>query len=106
MYECWDDELARRRLDRLGISLEQFTGKLSGGLRAQVAPVLALAKRPELIVLHEPLVSLDPRARRECLQMLMDAAAEWGLTLILSSHILADLEPICDYLGILAEGKV
>jgi ABC-2 type transport system ATP-binding protein len=106
LNQRWDDDLARRRLDQLGIPLEKATGKLSGGQQAQVALVLALAKRPELVVLDEPLASLDPLARREFLQTLMDAAVEDGLTILLSSHILADLERVCDFLVILAGGKI
>jgi ABC-2 type transport system ATP-binding protein len=102
----WDDELARKRLTRLGIPLDKSTGKLSGGQQAQVALVLALAKRPAVVVLDDPLASLDPLARREFLQTLMDAAAENGLTILLSSHILADLERVCDFLVILAGGRV
>ena len=64
----WDDALARERLERLGLSLEQKAGKLSGGQQAQVALALALAKRPELLLLDEPVAALDPLARREFLQ--------------------------------------
>jgi ABC-2 type transport system ATP-binding protein len=102
----WDDDLARRRLSRLNIPLNKPAGKLSGGQQAQVALVLALAKRPELVVLDEPLASLDPLARREFLQTLMDAAAEDGLSILLSSHILADLERVCDVLVIIAGGMI
>jgi len=102
----WDQQLARERLDRLGIPVEQRVGKLSGGQQAQVALVLALAKRPELLLLDEPVASLDPLARREFLQSLMDAVAEGGLTVLLSSHILADLERVCDYLVILSASRV
>jgi len=102
----WDDELARRRLAGLGIPLEQKVGRLSGGQQAQVALTLALAKRPELLVLDEPVAALDPLARREFLQSLMEAVADGGLTVILSSHIVAELERVCDHLVILAAGGV
>jgi ABC-type multidrug transport system ATPase subunit len=102
----WDDELAKKRLARLGIPLEKRTGRLSGGQQAQVALVLALAKRPAVVILDEPLASLDPLARREFLQTLMDAAAEDGLTILLSSHILGDIERVCDFLVILAGGRL
>jgi ABC-2 type transport system ATP-binding protein len=101
----WDDELARARVDQLGLPLGRKVGKLSGGQQAQVALTLALAKRPDLLVLDEPVASLDPLARREFLQSLMEAMAEGGLTVILSSHILADLERVCDYIVILANGR-
>ncbi len=102
----WDDGLARARIERLGIPLERRAGKLSGGQQAQVALVLALAKRPDLLLLDEPLASLDPLARREFLRTLMEAVAETGLTVLLSSHIIGDLERVCDYLVILSASQV
>jgi ABC-2 type transport system ATP-binding protein len=102
----WDDDVATSRLAQLGIPLGQRVGKLSGGQQAQVALTLALAKRPELLVLDEPVAALDPLARREFLQSLMEAVAEEGLTVVLSSHIVAELERVCDYLVILAAGGV
>ncbi len=102
----WDDALARARMQKLGIPLERRAGKLSGGQQAQVALVLALAKRPDLLLLDEPLSSLDPLARREFLRTLMDAVAESGLTVLLSSHIIGDLERVCDYLVILSASHV
>jgi ABC-2 type transport system ATP-binding protein len=102
----WDDDLARARIDRLGIALEKKIGKLSGGQQAQVALTLALAKRPELLVLDEPVASLDPLARREFLQTLMEAVADGGLTVMLSSHIIADLERVCDHVVILSASNV
>ncbi len=101
----WDDNLARSRLTRLGIPLDKKVGQLSGGQKAQVALVLALAKRPELLLLDEPVASLDPLARREFLKALTDVAGE-GLTVLLSSHIIADLERVCDYLIILSASRV
>lgn len=102
----WDDALARERLRRLGLGLDRRVGTLSGGEQAQVALTLALAKRPELLVLDEPVASLDPLARREFLQSLMEAVADGGLTVVLSSHILADLERVCDHLVLLRFGGV
>ena len=102
----WDDALARARMQKLGIPLNRRAGKLSGGQQAQVALVLALAKRPDLLLLDEPLASLDPLARREFLRTLMDAVAETGLTVLLSSHIIGDLERVCDYLVILSASQV
>jgi ABC-2 type transport system ATP-binding protein len=102
----WDDQLARTRLARLQIPLNRSIGTLSGGQRSQVALVMALAKRPELLLLDEPIAALDPLARREFLQTLMEAAAESGLTVLLSSHIIADLERVCDYLIILFAARV
>jgi len=102
----WDDALARARIEQLGIPLAQRAGKLSGGQQAQVALALALAKRPDLLLLDEPLASLDPLARREFLSTLMEAVAESGLTVLLSSHIIGDLERVCDYLIILSASQV
>jgi ABC-2 type transport system ATP-binding protein len=102
----WDDALARARMQHLGIPLTRPTGKLSGGQQAQVALVLALAKRPDLLLLDEPLASLDPLARRDFLRTLMDAQLETGQTVLLSSHIIGDLERVCDYLIILSAAHV
>ena len=102
----WDSELAERRIGQLGIDPRQRAGSLSGGQRAQVALTLAIAKRPELLILDEPVASLDPLARREFLQSLMEVAAERGISIVLSSHLIADLERTCDYLVILTSSKV
>lgn len=88
----WDDAMARARIQKLGIPPRRRAGKLSGGQQAQVALVLALAKRPDLLMLDEPLASLDPLARRDFLRTLMDAVAETGLAVLLSSHIIGELE--------------
>jgi ABC-2 type transport system ATP-binding protein len=102
----WDGAFARTRVTQLGIPLDRVVGKLSGGQRAQVALALALAKRPRLLLLDEPVASLDPLARREFLQALMGAVAEEGTTVLLSSHLLGDLERVCDYLVVLQTGQV
>jgi ABC-2 type transport system ATP-binding protein len=103
---AWDAELARNRVKRLDLDPRQKAGTLSGGQRAQLALTLAVAKRPELLVLDEPVASLDPLARREFLDDLMDSAAEQGLSVILSSHLIADVERTCDYLIVLVSSKV
>jgi ABC-2 type transport system ATP-binding protein len=102
----WDDTMAQQRIDRLGLDHRRPAGKLSGGQRAQLALTLAVAKRPELLVLDEPVASLDPLARREFLQNLMEFTAESGASVILSSHLVADLERVCDYLIVLADSRV
>jgi ABC-2 type transport system ATP-binding protein len=102
----WDAALASARIDQLGLDPAKRAGKLSGGQRAQLALTLALAKRPELLILDEPVASLDPLARREFLQDLMAATAEHGLSVVLSSHVVADLERVCDYLIVLGGARV
>lgn len=102
----WDATLARTRLAQAGIPPRVPVGQLSGGQRAQVALALALAKRPRLLLLDEPVASLDPVARHEFLRTLMGGVAESGTTVLLSSHILADLEHSCDHLVVLSSGAV
>src|ERR1700733_6312238 len=102
----WDRELAERRVRQLGLDLRQRAGSLSGGQRAQLALTLAVAKRPELLLLDEPVASLDPLARREFLQGLMETVAEHGVSVVLSSHLVADLERVCDYLVVLVASHV
>ncbi|MEV6929344.1 ABC transporter ATP-binding protein [Dactylosporangium sp. NPDC051485] len=102
----WDDGWARDRLARLGLPAHVPAGRLSGGQRAQVALVLALAKRPRLLLLDEPLASLDPVARHDVMALLMEAVAEAGLTVLLSSHIISDLVDTCDWLVAVNQGRV
>jgi len=102
----WDAAYAERRLDRIGLDPAQKAGKLSGGQRAQLALTLAVAKRPRLLILDEPVASLDPLARREFLQDLMEAVAEHEVSVVLSSHLVSDLERVCDHLVVLAASRV
>jgi ABC-2 type transport system ATP-binding protein len=102
----WDAALARDRIDELDLDPRQRAGKLSGGERAQLALTLALAKRPDLLILDEPVASLDPLARREFLQDLMAHVADNGTSVVLSSHLVADLERVCDYLIVLCASRV
>ena len=102
----WDGEFAGRRISDLGLSLRQRAGSLSGGQRAQLALTLATAKRPELLLLDEPVASLDPLARREFLRDLMETVAEHGTNVVLSSHLIADIERVCDYLIVVTASRV
>jgi ABC-2 type transport system ATP-binding protein len=102
----WDAGLARSRVAALGLDPAQRAGRLSGGQRAQLALTMGLAKRPELLILDEPVASLDPLARREFLQGLMEAVAEHGFSVVLSSHLVADLERVCDQLLVLVDSRV
>jgi ABC-2 type transport system ATP-binding protein len=106
MNPGWDAALAQGRIERLGLDPAQKAGKLSGGQRAQLALTLAIAKRPELLILDEPIASLDPLARREFLQILMEATAEQELSVVMSSHLVADLERVADYLIVLVGSRV
>jgi ABC-2 type transport system ATP-binding protein len=106
MNPNFDAKLAEERIESLGLDLRQKAGKLSGGQRAQLALTLAMAKRPELLVLDEPVASLDPLARREFLQGVIAVVADSGTSVILSSHLVADLERVCDYLVVVVNSRV
>jgi ABC-2 type transport system ATP-binding protein len=97
---------AIERVRSLEIPLDRKVEKLSGGQRSQIALTLALAKRPALLLLDEPVANLDPLARREFLQLLVSAVAESQMTVVLSSHLITDLERVCDYLIVLNRGRV
>jgi ABC-2 type transport system ATP-binding protein len=102
----FDDRYAKARLDELGIPLERKAGKLSGGQQAQLALTLALARRPQLLVLDEPMAMLDPLARHDFMATVMTAIADDGLSVVLSSHVLAELERVADYLVLMSGGRV
>lgn len=106
MNPGWDAAVAEHRISRLGLDPEQKAGKLSGGQRAQLALTLAIAKRPEVLILDEPIASLDPLARREFLRTLMEVTADQELSVVMSSHLVSDLERICDYLIVLVASRV
>ncbi len=106
MNPGWDAAMATERIERLGLDLAQRAGKLSGGQRSQLALTLALGKQPELLVLDEPVASLDPLARRTFLADVMELMADRQPTIILSSHLLSDVERVCDHLIVMTEGHV
>jgi ABC-2 type transport system ATP-binding protein len=101
----FDEEFITKRLQDLAIPLDRPVSKLSGGQRAQVALALALAKKPKLLLLDEPVAALDPLARHDFLSSLTQAVADGGLTVVMSSHLLADLERVSDHVIVLASGK-
>ncbi|GIG67843.1 ABC transporter ATP-binding protein [Phytomonospora endophytica] len=103
---AWNDEVAQDRIRRLGLDPKQRAGKLSGGQRAQLALTLGIAKQPELLILDEPVAALDPLARREFMQSLMESVAEQEMSVILSSHLVSDIERTCDYLIVLVDSRV
>ena len=102
----WDGRFATQRVRELGLNPGQRAGTLSGGERAQLALTLAVAKRSELLVLDEPVAALDPLARREFLQALMEVVAARNVSVVMSSHLIADLERVCDHLVVLIRGEV
>jgi ABC-2 type transport system ATP-binding protein len=108
LNDRWDAGLARHRVLEAGLDLRQRAGRLSGGQRAQLALTLAVAKRPELLVLDEPAANLDPLARREFLDSVAQAvsASAEGVTVVFSSHLVADLERACGYLILLAASQM
>jgi ABC-2 type transport system ATP-binding protein len=106
LNQSWDGGLAARRIAHLGLDMDQRAGSLSGGQRAQLALTLATAKQPELLILDEPTASLDPLARREFLQSLMEFTAGHHVSVVMSSHLMSDLERVCDYLIVLVGSRV
>ncbi|HXC81189.1 MAG TPA: ABC transporter ATP-binding protein [Trebonia sp.] len=102
----WNADQARDRVRRLDLDPRRKAGTLSGGQRAQLALTLAIAKRPELLILDEPVASLDPLARREFLQDLMETVGEHQVSVVMSSHLISDLERICDYVIVLVDSRV
>jgi ABC-2 type transport system ATP-binding protein len=102
----FDQDYAEHRLGELGIPLRQKAGKMSGGQQAQLALTLALARRPQLLVLDEPMAMLDPIARHDFMATVMTAAAEDGVSVVLSSHVLAELERVADYLVLVSRGNI
>jgi ABC-2 type transport system ATP-binding protein len=106
MNPRWDDAAARDRLERAGVPLNRRASKLSGGQQAQVGLALAVAKRPRLLVLDEPIAALDPLARRDFLKSLMDGVASTGVTVVLSSHLIGELERVCDHLIVIRDGQL
>src|SRR5580700_397661 len=102
----FDRNYAETRLAELGIPLKRKAGRLSGGQRAQLALTLALGRRPRLLVLDEPVAMLDPVARHDFMATVLTAIADDGVSVLLSSHVLADLERVADYLILLSRGRV
>jgi ABC-2 type transport system ATP-binding protein len=106
LNQRWDDEAARGWLGELGVPLTEKVGRLSLGQQALVALSLSMGKVPDLLLLDEPVASLDPQARRQLLETLLATVAERGMTVFLSSHIVSELEPVCDNLIILSSSSV
>ncbi|GAB3844205.1 ABC transporter ATP-binding protein [Dactylosporangium cerinum] len=106
LNQRWNAELAERRIRQRGLDPAQKAGSLSGGQRAQLALTVAAAKRGDLLVLDEPVAALDPLARRGFMRDLLEFVDELNVSVVLSSHLLGDLEQVCDHLIVLADGRV
>lgn len=106
LNRSFDQRYAERRLADLGIPLQRRAGRLSGGQQAQLALTLALARHPRLLVLDEPTAMLDPVARHDFMAAVMASVAEGGVSVVLSSHVLAELERVADYLVLISGGSV
>ena len=106
LNRLFDQDYAKARLAELGIPLKRKAGRLSGGQQAQLALTLALARRPRLLVLDEPVAMLDPIARHDFMATVLTAAADDGVSVMLSSHVLAELERVADYLILMSRGRV
>jgi len=106
LNQRFDQHYAETRLAELGIPLKRKAGKLSGGQQAQLALTLALARRPRLLILDEPMAMLDPIARHDFMAIVLTAMADDGVSVVLSSHVLAELERVADYLILLSRGRV
>jgi ABC-2 type transport system ATP-binding protein len=102
----FDQAYAERRLGELGVPLERKAGKMSGGQQAQLALTLALGRHPRLLVLDEPMAMLDPIARHDFMATVMTAMADDGVSVVLSSHVLAELERVADYLVLVSAGSI
>jgi ABC-2 type transport system ATP-binding protein len=102
----WDEALARTLIECFKLSLRQMVGSLSGGQQAQLALIMAIAKKPELLLLDEPFAHIDPLVKRDLSKALMEIVASENITLIVSSHNISDLENICDYLIVLSSFRV
>jgi ABC-2 type transport system ATP-binding protein len=102
----FDRPYATRRLGELGIPLKRKATRMSGGQQAQLALTLALARRPQLLVLDEPMAMLDPLARHDFMATVMTAMVDDGVSVVLSSHVLAELERVADYLVVVSGGSV
>lgn len=106
LNRIWDEDKARRWLTRFEVPLERNCGKLSGGQQAQVAFAAALGSRPDVLLLDEPLSNLDPLVRREVMAELLTEVADTGMSVVLSTHVVAELGGVTDHLLLLAQGQL
>lgn len=106
LYERWDPERWRRLREALELPLRRPLRHLSYGMQMQLRLALALSARPEVLLLDEPTVGLDPVVRRQFLQLLLEEAAASGVTIVVASHQLDELERMADHLTVLYRGRV
>jgi ABC-2 type transport system ATP-binding protein len=102
----FDTDYARRRLADLGIGSRHKVGKLSGGQHAQLALTLALARHPRMLILDEPTAALDPLARHDFMAAVVTCMADEGLSVLLSSHLLAEIDRVADHLVLVTHGRI
>ncbi len=105
-YPDWDDALAARLLEQMGLDVDKRVGTLSKGQTSRLALLLALAHRPNLVILDDPTLGLDPIARKDFLRDVIGYLQEAGVTVFFSSHLLYEIEPICDHVAILHDGRI
>ncbi len=105
-YPSWDDDYARSLVRELGLDLGKKVDQLSKGQRARAGLVTALAYRPDLLVLDEPSSGLDPVVRRDILAAIIRTVADEGRTVIFSSHLLGEVERVCDRVVMMQSGRV
>lgn len=106
LHPRWDGTLAAETRERLGLDPSAKIGSLSRGTRAKVALLLAVAPRPELLLLDDPTAGLDPLVRREVLEGILDAVAEGGGAVVYASHLVHDVERVADRVVVLDEGRI
>ncbi len=106
-YESWDLAFARDLARRWDLDWHQQVGRMSGGEQRKAAIVLAFASRPDVLLLDEPVAGLDPIARRQLIDQIVDLACQGdGCTILFSTHIISDLERIAEYVGMMERGRM
>lgn len=105
-YKSWDDEMFNKLQELFDIDIKRKVSKLSKGMKKQVAFLVGLSAKPELLVLDEPIDGLDPVMRRNIMNIVLQEVESRDMTVLISSHNLRELEDICDHVGIMHEGKI
>ncbi len=105
-YPTWNVELERKFVEEFGVPLEARVGSLSPGQRQVLAVLLAIGFEPELLILDEPAAGLDPLSRQRFLNLLLDIIQAPGRTIVISSHILSDVEKVIDHVVIMDRGSI